>query len=275
MLKIKKRRLVSSSKNNLKPVIKFKLKTYYKIFLFCFVIFSILIIFFSAIFKISWIDFERDNLSIDATEVVSELSEYSWKNIFLISLKSIENDLKNKFPKFKDISIKRSFPDNLVLKIYPYEDIFILKTYFTKENSDTKLKEKYLQNFLVSQSWELKNLIDESILEKSTLKIIIVKDDTERKIEWWEIFYDSEMFYKTQLITDKLEQFYWLIVSDIYFYNNAQEIHFQTNMWTMWISLFKDSKKQLDKISIIKSELWDEKIFEYLDLRVFWKIIYK
>jgi len=271
----KKRRLSVVSQSKWKSFKNLKLTVYFKIFTFFFILFCFLILFFSPVFKISSISAEREDLSIDPTEIIQELNWYSWKNIFLISISSIENKLKEGFPRFQNISIKKSLPDTLILKISPYEDIFILKTYFTKKNEETWLKEKYLQSFLVSQSWELKNFIDDISSEENLLKTITSKEDTLEKINWWEVFFDADYFYKIQLIVNKLEQFYSLTVKDIYFYNDAQEIHIETNIWTIWINFYWDLSKQLKKISTIRGEFWEDKIFNYLDLRVFWKIIYK
>lgn len=293
-------------KKNLKKIFSITI-----FFIFWWVIFFI---FFSNYFSVSQISFERKNFSFNPENISQDLEKFIWKNIFLINTSSIENFLEEKNPQFKKISVKKIYPETIYFEVFDFENIFEVNTYFTEKNEETWVVEKFLQKFLISQSWQLKNFSENISKKKSDkkseteietwtwkkiwekikkniqknisndLKKIFIKEDLWKKLEIWEIFINWEILSKIQKINSYIETQEKILVESIFFWPKWKEIHFNTKNWNFYFTLSKNIDKQIEKIfyfkeskninNLKKIENWENN-FEYLDLRIAEKIIYK
>lgn len=226
---------------------------------------------FSPYFKVYNIEFQRDDISIDPTEIISALSILKWKHILLFNLSKVENSMQSRFSRFSNISISRKLPDTLILNVESFQDAFLINSFFTKENKQTKLKEKYIQKFYISQGWEVKWTDSEA---KKQLYTINLK---EGNIEFkpWDNALDPNLIHKIQNLIDKLNNKYWLKILNIDLYIKWREIRVEIEKWILWITLTKKFDDQLNKIELFEQNYWKDKKFNYLDLRINWKIIFK
>ena len=255
---------------------KFFFKSLFIFFLFLFLWFLIFFLFFSNYFSISNISFERKNFSFNPENISKDLEKYFWKNIFFVNTFSIEKKLEEKHSQFKKIIVKKIYPDTLFFEVENFEDIFEIQTYFTKKNKDTWIYEKFVQNFLISQAGELKYLPEKS---EKKLKKIFIKEDLWKKLEIWEKFLKPKNLAKIQKINNFLEKNEKLKIEKIFYWPNWIEVHFLSNKWEFWFTLSKNIDNQLEKIWDFKNfkniSDFTKKEFEYLDLRIKDKIIFK
>lgn len=268
-----------------KILIKKHLKKFFWVFVFLVFFWFLFFIFFSNYFSVAKIDFARKNFSFNPENISKDLEKNFWKNIFFINTFSLENALEKKYPQFKEISVKKIFPETLYFEVSSYQDVFKIHTFFTKKNENTWVKEKFLQEFLISQSWQLKILPEKfwsatwTWSVKTQFQIIFIKEDLWKKMEIWENFIKWEILAKIQKINSFLEKNEKLKVENIFYWPNWKELHFNTDKWSFWFTLSKDIDIQLQKIADFKEfknlQNFEKKEFEYLDLRITDKIIYK
>ena len=269
-LLIKKRTIFL--KNNLKKFL------YLSLFLiFWWIIFFI---FFSNYFSVSQISFERKNFSFNPENISGYLEKHIWKNIFFINTSSVEKRLKENNPQFKKISIKKIYPETIYFEVFDFENIFEINTYFTKKNKNTWVVEKFLQKFLISQSWQLKTFSENSSKAiPNNLKKLFIKEDLWKKLDIWENFTTWEILSKIQKINSHIEIQEKINVENIFLWPKWKEIHFNTKNWNFIFTLSKNIDKQIEKIFYFKESKnlnnLEKKEFEYLDLRIAEKIIYK
>ena len=230
-------------------------------------------VFYSWYFKISRIEFERDDLNMDPREVLSILNDLRWKNIFFTSVSTLETKLRTQNKKFKNIDLKRKLPDIISVRIESFENIFLLNTFFYKQNPKTNIKERYLQKFYISQWWELKDYIQDQILSSWDLLEIQVKEDVWQMYAW-EIFINWDVIYQIQSILEKVESEYKFEITEVNYYKYARELRLNTSLWQLWITLNKDIDLQLKKIKQFRQNYWEVEQFSYLDLRINQRIIY-
>ena len=282
---------IISKNNNSRKI--FLLKNNFKkiLFFIIFLFFSILLffIFFSNYFSISEINFKRKDFSFNPENISKQLEKEIWKNIFFVNTFILEKEIEEKNPQFKKISLNKIFPDKLSFEVFNFKNIFEIHSYFTKENKDTWVKEKFIQNFLISQAGELKNFPDNfskntsqniskinqnnnlnkrtwswKILNKKLkktsdykiinqkLKKIFIKEDLWKKLEIWEKFIDWKILSKIQKINSYLEENEKLKIQDIYFWPKWKELHFNTDKWVFEFTLSKEIESQLEKIFYFK-----------------------
>lgn len=263
-----------------KFLVKQNLKKIFWWIIFLFFWWIIFFIFFSNYFSVSEISFERKNFSFNPETISKDLEKEIWKNIFFINTFSIEKELKKENPQFKDIKVKKIFPDTIYFEVSDFKNIFEIDTFFTKKNKDTWVLEKFLQKFLISQSWQLKNFpIQSWTWSKNSLKKIFIKEDSWKKLEIWKNFISWEILSKIQKINSYLETQEKIKVDEIFYWPNWKEIHFNTKNWNFYFTLSKNIDKQIQKILYFKESKnlnnLEKKEFEYLDLRISDKIIYK
>lgn len=240
-------------------------------FVFWWIIFFV---FFSNFFSVSEISFERKNFSFNPENISKDLENEIWKNIFFINTFSIEKNLKEKNPQFKDINLKKIHPETIHFEVFDFENIFEINTFFTKKNESTWVIEKFLQKFLISQSGQLKTSNEENWLKK-----LFIKEDLWNKLELWENLISWENLSKIQKINSYIETQEKINVDEIFYWPKWKEIHFNTQNWNFHFTLSKDIDKQIEKIFYFKESKnlsnLEKKEFEYLDLRIADKIIYK
>ena len=230
-------------------------------------------IFYSPFFKITDIYYQRDDLTIDPSGIIEEFKHLKWKNIFFASITGIEDNLKKNNKRFKNISLKKKLPNKIVLSIDSFENIFIINSFFYKQNEDTNIKEKYLQKFFMSKWWELKPYSAEEALNDEGLQTINAKEDLWTQYAW-DLIFDTELIELIQSIIFKLSNKFSFEILNIDLYKYWKELRVATNSWTVWITFTKDIDKQLDKIALFQNNFWSNK-FSYLDLRINDRILFK
>ncbi len=240
----------------------------------------IFVFFFTSFFVIKNINLERENLRVDAGKVVDSLKDYRYRNIFLISTGKIEKQLKKDFPEYKAISIKRVFPNTLMIQVQNFEIIAQAKIYIKPESKITEFDVETI---------ELKPY--EQILALNSEGIIEQKSETHESLPVLEIsgLQEIPLVQGDRLIPKKNLDLIWeaktilweelgIASEELLFFPDAKEVHLKTEAgYKIWVDFTTPVSEQIDKLKKISNHVdWVETPpSEHIDLRVKNRIIYK
>ena len=244
------------------------------------VLLIIFFIFLGNFLTVQHIQLTRQDFRADISEISPFLEPYRGKNIFSLSKKEIELNLKEKFPQIEEIKIKKILPKTIRVSIKTFPivalwEIEVKKLIDIKEEEITLEKDSKPQKQTVfinkigkvcdgTEKDKSAFLIQEKDLHRSFLKIS-EKVISEKKLT--EIISSKEM----------LEEILNMVILKAEFFRKGKEIHFiAEDGMKIWIDFFNNPKKQIQKLHhvLAETEILKEKI-SYFDLRIDGKIIWK
>ena len=270
----------------------------------------ILFITFSSYFAIIHIEVARENFNIDSTAIESHLNQHIGKNIIFFSRHRIIQTVKDKFPEFKEVRVKKILPHTIQIHLESHSVIANLRVYYTLPEAEESLQNKTALDQAIAEL-NKKKLLDEKALNKAFLL-----DDTEEEEEEEDVIeqksllnqigqsiFDQEenlelpiiiirnltqpikdreqvippehidyIFKAIQYFTDLLN----MKIIDIEYLPIAREIHIKTDQnFIIWITFERDFKVQIDKLyTIYEPAEFNKEELNYIDLRVRDKVIY-
>ncbi len=299
----RKRRRVQTARRTLTHQLKSKISQFFKGsiilgILATTIIIAILYIGFSGHFAITKIDVARDNLHIDSAEITNQLNHFKGKNIFFFSRYNIQKTIKENYPEFSIIHIKKVLPHTLKIELETHEIVANIKAYYQlpevenppDETEGMRIEEVLRDAFILIENEEeeeenapieqkaLLNRIGQAIFDQEEdlgLMTIVIENLTQ-PIEDREIVIPE---HKMDFILESIQYFnntMRMVVDRIKYLPVAREVHFVTeDDLIIWLSMEKDYKEQIDKLNVIyqAAEL-DKEDIDYIDLRIDEKLIY-
>ncbi|MBT5347022.1 FtsQ-type POTRA domain-containing protein [bacterium] len=203
----------------------------------------------SNFFRIKNIEIYRNNIQTKSPELEKFKNILLNQNYFLFNTEKYETQIK-KFTPFKDLKIKKSFPNTLEIKLKEQSIIANLKN-----------NNKY---FVVLENGQITNQ-DIPISKLITINYISDKNLIE----------DSQILNQDQLIYIKNAYFYFRkefnqTIKEIDFLPTAKEIHLITENGTkIWIDTTIEFDSQINKLKNAQPTLdFRKKRFKYIDLRI-------
>ena len=203
----------------------------------------------SNFFRIKNIEIYRNNIQTKSPELEKFKNILLNQNYFLFNTEKYETEIK-KFTPFKDLKIKKSFPNTLEIKLKEQSIIANLKN-----------NNKY---FVVLENGQITNQ-DIPISKLITINYISDKNLIE----------DSQILNQDQLIYIKNAYFYFRkefnqTIKEIDFLPTAKEIHLITENGTkIWIDTTIEFDSQINKLKNAQPTLdFRKKRFKYIDLRI-------
>ena len=256
---------------------------------------------FSSRFSISKIEVARDDLHTDSSVILEQLSGYRGKSILVFSKKGAENKIKEAFPEFSEVRIRKVWPDTLTVEVVTHEIVANVRAYYILPEVETSglLEEDAVT---LDFSEELEAVFDlgseeeeeegpEPVEQKALLnRVGQAIFDREEDIELMTVIVEglTQPIEDRQIIIPKksmdftldsiryLQNELSLEVAGVKFLPVAREVHLRTAVGTyMWLSTEKDYRDQIDSLALIyhAAEL-DKEDLSYIDLRIREKIIY-
>ena len=257
---------------------------------------------FSSRFAISKIEIARTDLHIDSSVVSDMLADYRGTSIFAFSRARAANMVKEAYPEFSRVDIRKLLPNTIKVELETYEIVANIKAYYVLPKAEPELTEE--EEEIVEISEALKNAFDlkagtttedkeeiTPIEQKALLNRIgqaifdreedlqlmtIIIDGLSQPIEDREFVIPTESM---DYILDSIKYFVNVMqmeVRSVRYLPVAREIHFTVdNGLVLWLSAEKDYKEQIDKLhTIYKAAELEKEDLAYIDLRVKEKIIY-
>ncbi len=221
----------------------------------------VIIAIFSPYFNLKKISFTAGNPTLNIDKVEKEMEEFYGKNLLFISHTEISNLLKQKFPEFRDVSIKEKWPSEIELKITispPLANILDTQTadFWVVSEDGIILDHQANESLPIIKMEENEKplAIQQKLMDGTKLKAIL-------DAKWQE---EKEVGLKIKEM-------------DLFFL--AEEVHLITNdEISIWIDLNQDVKSQIHKLALGAKKIGLENSknkFEHIDLRIpnqiFWK----
>lgn len=261
----------------------------------------ILFLVFSSRFSVASIEVARDDLHIDNTAVVQLLSSFRGKSIFTFSSKKAAHLIQEKYPEFARVDVHKLLPNTIKIELTTHEIVANIKAYYTLPQVEKTLEE--IDKEILALSEALETAFDLDGMEESEKEEITPIEQRALLNRIGQAIFDQEEDLQLMTITiDGLSQpiedreqvipaatMNYILESIRYFTNLmqmeikslkylpvAQEVHLVTeDDLTLWLSVDKDYKEQIDKLHTIYqvAEL-DKEDLAYIDLRIREKIIY-
>jgi len=257
---------------------------------------------FSSRFSISRIEIARDDLHIDSSAVTNLLADYKGRSIFTFSKSKVSNLVREAYPEFAQIEVKKLFPNTIKIELKTHEIVANIRLYYVlptveaqppegnKEDlkiaedikaafdleSGTKTEDK--EELTPIEQKALLNRIGQAIFDREEdLQLMTITIDglsqpiQDREVVIPEVSMDyilNSMKYFTNLMQMNVVSVHYLPI--------AREVHLKTEGdLTLWLSTMKDYKEQIDKFhTIYKVAELDKEDLAYIDLRIKEKIIY-
>jgi len=254
---------------------------------------AIVFFLFSNKFSIDTIEIARNDLYIDNVAVSKALKDYRGTSIFTFSKPEAKALIKDSFPEFETIEIKRILPNKIKVELKSYDVIANVSVFYTlpeveanleieeeEENPDDppEVEASNREEITPIEQKALLNSIGQVLLgrdENPELMTITIEGLTQPIKDKEFVIEPEHMEFITNSIK-YLSNTLQMEVASITYYPIAHEVHLTTpDDLTLWLITKKDYKKQLDRFHTIYNlaEMRSEDI-AYFDLRVNEKIIY-
>ncbi|MBU0727415.1 FtsQ-type POTRA domain-containing protein [Patescibacteria group bacterium] len=260
----------------------------------------VILLFFSSYFSILNVEVLRQDFNIDTAAISNELNIYIGRNILFFPRSRIVNTIKDKFPEFSSIDVKKVLPNTVKVELEHHEIVANLRAYYILPKVETPPKEEDERLADIAEALDMALSLEEETTEKEELTPIEQKCllnrigqaifDQEENLELMTITIDG--------LSQPIEDRESVVVQDrmdymldaIRYFNNlfemqvesirylpiAREVHLKTDTGLIvWLTFEKDYKEQIDKLNIIyEAAEFDEDDIAYIDLRVREKVIY-
>ncbi|MBN2306510.1 FtsQ-type POTRA domain-containing protein [Candidatus Peregrinibacteria bacterium] len=262
----------------------------------------LLFLFFSSRFTISKIEIARADLHIDSSVVSNMLAPYKGNSIFTFSKTKVSNQIKEAYPEFARVEIKKLLPNTIKVELETHEIVANIKAYYVLPKVEPELTEEEEKMLEITEA--LKTAFDLEAEVKTDEKEQVVPIEQKALLNRiGQAIFDREEDLQLMTITiDGLSQpledraiviptpYMDIISNCIKYFTNvmqmeiksihylpvAREIHLTTEgNLVLWLSIEKGYKEQIDKLhTIYKVAELDKEDLAYIDLRVKEKIIY-
>jgi len=257
---------------------------------------------FSSRFAISKIEIARADLHIDSSVVSDMLAGYKGNSIFTFSKLRASNSIKEAYPEFARVEIKKLLPDTIKVELETHEMVANIKAYYVLPKAEPVLSEEEEEILEISEALRtafdleagtttedkeaitpieqkaLINRIGQAIFdrEEDLQLMTITIDGLSQPLE------DREIVIPTRsmdYVLDAIKYFTNVMqmeVKSVRYLPIAREVHFKTDgNLVLWLSTEKEYKGQIDKLhTIYKVAELEKEDLAYIDLRVKEKIIY-
>ncbi len=213
------------------------------------------LLFLSGIFTIKNVDFNHNQIEVeDENPVLAYLNNFEGSNILLINETEEETYLKETYPQYKTINIKKSLPSTIVLDIETYEKVANI----------ISVKDGFSKKFIVNEQ----GMAVETNSEDPSLPYIYIETVetlTERKT----IIEPEKLEFIIEATTD-FENKFGLQIIDATYYKTAREVHLRTEMYfDVWMDTQIEVDEQLMKLkqALPQLNIYEDPI-RYIDLRI-------
>jgi len=225
-------------------------------FSFVLVILGVIIyfLFFSSFFQIKTLQF-LGNEKTSFKELNKVILEKE-KNIFLINLSQIKDNILKKYPYIEKVSFQKKLPNILNVQIEERKPAAIFCS--IRDNQETCY---FIDN---------KGVIFEPLgVDQFPLEMVKIKEEIFKDLDLGQVVIDSELIKKILKINSQLKNLEipaeeFLLVFD-------KRLNVKTcNKWEIYFSLEKDLDLQLNELEVLLKEeniLKNRKNIEYIDLR--------
>lgn len=254
---------------------------------------------FSSRFSIVNIDLARGDLYIDGATVSNLLNEYKGTSIFTFSKSEIRDLIQETYPEFSKVTIRKVLPNTIKIELEAHEILANLKIFYVLpevESNPLDGSEPFDQALGAAFDLEvgtqtgdkeaitpveqrgLLNAVGQAIFgrDENLELITMVVDGLSQPVEDREFVIDPE---DMDYINEATRYFFnevQIEIGSLRYLPIAKELHINTvDDLTLWLTLDKDYKDQIDKFSSIYriAEL-DKEDLDYIDLRIREKVIY-
>ena len=253
------------------------------ILLFALFLGLVFVFFFTSLFVVQNINLGRENVRVDSGQIIDSLNKYLYQNMFLISTGKIKKEIEKQFPEYKEISVKRVFPNSLVIQVTNFEIVAQVKVYIKPQTKYSGTGGNLLETI------ELKAYEQDIVINSEG--IAEQKSDIHKSLPLIEIIgihdfpfvqgdiliekdYLALIFEARQKLFDEIK----LTSNSIKFFSDAREAHLLTEKgYEIWIDFLTPIGEQIDKLKKISNYVdWNENPPEdHIDLRVKNRIIYR
>lgn len=209
----------------------------------------------SNIFTIKKIDYDHDQIQVeDENQILKYIQNFKDTNIFLLNETDEEKYLKENYPQYKKINIKKSLPGTLVLELEEYATVANL--IYEQDGISRKL--------LINENGIAINTDTEDI----SLPYIYFETD-KIPVEDQEVIKPDILQFILEAIDD-FESKFGMQILDATYYKIAREVHLQTERYFyIWLDTELTVNEQLLKLklSLPKLDIYEEDL-KYIDLRI-------
>ena len=259
----------------------------------------VLFLIFSSYFSITKIEVLRQDFHIDTAAISNQLNPYIGDNILFFQKSKIVNKIQENFPEFASVHVKKVLPHSLKIELKSHPIVANIRAYYVLPEVETTVEDEYINeiedalkgSFVLDEEVSTKkkeitpieqkcliNEIGQAIFdrEEDLELMILTLTGLSQPIEDRQVVITSE---KMNYILDSIRYFsnlFKIKIVRVTYLPIAREVHLKTDVgFTVWITLEKDYRIQLDKLNVIYevAELDKEKL-AYIDLRVKEKVIY-
>jgi cell division septal protein FtsQ len=262
----------------------------------------VIFVLFSSRFSITSIEVARDDLHIDSAAITHLLADYRGKSIFTFSKKEAREMIRNEYPEFARVEVRKLLPNTIKIELETHEIVANIRAYYVLPKAESagsdkkdleieKLNDAFETAFNLEgepveekeqiipiEQKALLNRIGQAIFDRSEdLQLMtITVDGLSQPIEDREVVIPAERMDYILNSIKYLTNLMQLEVSGVRYLPRAREVHLTTaDGLTLWLSLEKDYKTQIDKLNVIyKAAELNKENLAYIDLRVKEKIIY-
>lgn len=215
---------------------------------------------FSPYFDLKQVEVKRDNPHLDVGAVENLMAEFYGQNLLFISQSDIKERLLKTFPEFREVRIKESWPESLVLEIELSPPFY-------------QVLNEYDATFSVL-SEDGVVLRQEATEGLPVLKIL----NYEQSLSSGEKFATAQVLQHITRLREIFAEDLKIDVAEIRYLPTAYEVHLVSdNDAAFWFDLRSDIEQQARKVELVSDEinLYTQPL-EHVDLRipnqVFWKV---
>lgn len=213
------------------------------------------ILFISDTFTVTKIEYDRETIDVeDENQVLTYLQNFEGENILLIDEESEESYLKNTYPNYKTINIKKHLPNTLVLELEIYEltaNVIVQR-------------EGYYRKFIINEN----GIVAKADTEDPSLPYIYL-ETTEIMIEGKTAIEPDMLAFIVEATSD-FESKFGMQILDATYYKIAREVHLQTERYfDVWMDTQITVDTQLGKLkqALPSLNIYEEDL-KYIDLRI-------
>ncbi|MBU1019006.1 MAG: hypothetical protein ABII07_04630 [Patescibacteria group bacterium] len=213
------------------------------------------LLFISEVFTITKIEYDSSNIEvIDENPILNYLQNFKGENILLINTDDEEIYLKQTYPEYKKIEVKKSLPHTLILELSPYD----LAANLIQQAEGVNKK------FIISEN----GLLTEENTQDPSLPYIYIKTE-DMLILGKMAMEENSLAFILEAITDFQNKF-GMQVLDATYYRTAREVHLRTERYfDVWLDTQIEVDEQLNKLkqALPKINIYEDPL-SYIDLRI-------
>ncbi len=203
--------------------------------------------------------------------VWSNLEEnlFSFKSysLLLFSSSQTKQEILSRFPLIKEIEIKKQFPDQLIIEIFPRSKVII---WCSKDDC-----------YLIDEEGKAFKRIEEIEKKESFTKFPVLIEDNSHQIQLGEKVFSTELVEFVFSLENNFKNILKLEIKNSLvtpsFVSGEIKVEIKEFNLPIFLNSTVSSQKQLENILALLNKIGREKLtkFEYIDSRIEGKLIYK